>query len=124
MPVTTKLTRKQTWTFIEGEWADLIVVAGAFRGGKTAAAIMWLVAKMLEHPHTALVLRSKYQELDDIIRPELEKWLPAEELARPLKKQYPYDAHLKNGGRIMFRHLEKGMTDLRGVSAGSGRRYT
>ena len=119
MPVTTKLTKKQTWTFIEGEWADLIVVAGAFRGGKTAAAIMWLVAKMLEHPHTALVLRSKYQELDDIIRPELEKWLPEEELARPLKKQYPYDAHLKNGGRIMFRHLEKGMTDLRGVSAGS-----
>jgi hypothetical protein len=119
MPVTTQLTRKQTWVFIEGAWADLIVVAGAFRGGKTAAAIIWLVAQMMEHPHTALVLRSKYQELDDIIRPELEKWLPEEELARPMKKQYPYDAHLKNGGRIMFRHLEKGMADLRGVSAGS-----
>lgn len=113
-----KLTRKQSWVFAEAKWADLLVIAGSFRGGKTAAGVLWLVAEQLKMGHRSFALRKKYQELDDILRPEYEKWMPPQEIHK-FPKNPPYDCNLRNGGVILFRHLEKGIQDLRGIEVGS-----
>jgi len=118
MAIQCNLTDKQSWLFVEAQWADLVVLAGSFRAGKTAAGLLWFIASQLQTPHRSLILRKKYQELDDIVRPEVEKWLPSQEIKR-FRRNYPYELELRSGGVLLFRHLEKGIQDLRGVSVGS-----
>lgn len=112
------LTPKQTMAFLEADWAKIVVIAGAFGSAKTAAMALWGITKMLQEPHQCLVLRPTYQQLNDAVRPEFEKWLPENSWAK-FPSSPPYDCVMKNGGRFMFRHAEHGIVDLKGITAGN-----
>lgn len=117
-PTEVQLTKKQTISMLEAEWADVIVFAGSFGSAKTACASIWGISKMLQQPHQCLVLRATYRELDDTLRPEFENWLPMDAVSS-FPRSAPYDCIFKNGGRFMFRHATEITKDLKGINAGS-----
>ena len=87
------------------------VIAGGFGNGKTAFAVVQAIMLAKDYPGSnGIVAMATYAQVNDTIRKELYKWMPANQVQR-----WPTTANntliMKNGSQINFRYIQqKGKT--------------
>ncbi len=112
-----ELTVKQGIALAESKHSDIVVFAGSYGAAKTAAMILWELTLQSEQPHQGLLVRSTYPEINDTLLPAFKDWAPADDYK--LKSSPPPVARLRNGGTILFKHVQDYAKDLKGLNVGS-----